>query len=127
MSTCSCQAPVSATRIAYACAGCADVGAVADSISRKLRQDGFATPKASCLAGIGAGIQPFIDAAKAAGTVVTIDGCEIACAKKMIENIGITPEAIILTDMGLEKGKTISSPALVDDLSQTIVARFANP
>lgn len=127
MSTCSCQTPGNATRIAYACAGCADVGAVADSISRKLRQDGFATPKASCLAGIGAGLQPFIDAAKAAGTVITVDGCETACARKMIENIGITPEAVILTQMGLEKGKTTPSPALVGDLCQTIVARFAKP
>ncbi|MDT8900786.1 putative zinc-binding protein [Anaeroselena agilis] len=127
MSTCSCQAPASSTRIAYACAGCADVGAVADSISRKLRQDGFATPKASCLAGIGAGLQPFIDAAKAAGTVITIDGCETACARKMIENIGLTPEAVILTQMGLEKGKTTPTPDLCDNLCKAIATRFAAP
>jgi len=124
---CSCQTPKNLTRIAYACAGCADVGAVADSISRKLRQDGFATPKASCLAGIGAGLQPFIDAAKAADTVITIDGCETACARKMLEIIGVTPQAVILTQMGLEKGKTTPSPALCDNLCQTIVTRFANP
>jgi len=76
-------------RVVYACSGCADVGEIADQVSRKLRQDGFATSKASCIVGIGAGLKPFIDAAKAADTVITIDGCEILCAKKTIENIGL--------------------------------------
>jgi uncharacterized metal-binding protein len=111
-------------RIVYACSGCADVGEVADQVSRKLRKDGFATPKASCLVGIGAGITPFIEAAKAAEHVITIDGCEIVCAKKIIENIGLQPNAIILTEMGLEKGKTTPSPELFSTLSQAIIERL---
>ena len=77
-----CQSTEKIGRVVYGCAGCADVGFIADDVSRKLRRDGFASPKASCLAGIGAGIQPFIEAAKAADMVITIDGCEIGCAKK---------------------------------------------
>jgi uncharacterized metal-binding protein len=109
------------TRVVYACGGCADVGEVADQVSRTLRKSGFATPKASCLAGIGAGLKPFIEAAQAADRVITIDGCDVLCAKKMIQNIGLEPQAIVLTEMGLEKGKTSPSPELTDRLCRSIV------
>lgn len=120
----TCQPKEEITRIVYACSGCADVGEVADQVSRKLRTDGFATSKASCLIGIGAGLKPFIDAAKAAETVVTIDGCGVLCAKITIENIGLQPNAVVLTEMGLEKGKTMPSPQLVQALCQSITDRF---
>ncbi len=120
---CGAQAS-SAQRIVYACAGCADVGEVADAISRKLRRDGFATSKSSCLAGIGAGLKPFIDAAKTASAVVTIDGCEVGCAMKTIQNIGIEPQAFFLTQLGLEKGKTTPSSELTDSLCGIIANRF---
>lgn len=120
----NCQTLNEKTKIVYACAGCADVGSIADQVGRKLRQDGFATPKSSCLAGIGAGIKPFIDAAKAADVVITIDGCEVECAKKTLENIGLEPQAVILTKMGLEKGKTIPTTELVNNLCDTIVDNF---
>jgi uncharacterized metal-binding protein len=109
------------SRIVYGCAGCTDVGFVADDVSRRLRQSGFASPKASCLAGIGAGIRPFIDIAKAADVVITVDGCEIGCAKKVIENIGLKPQSFILTQMGLKKGETLPSGELSDDLCQRIM------
>lgn len=120
----TCKPQNSISRIVYACSGCADVGEVADQVSRKLRKDGFATPKASCLAGIGAGITPFIDAAKAADTVITIDGCEIGCAKKIINNIGLEPHAFFLTAMGLEKGKTEPDRELTEKLCRDITDNF---
>lgn len=107
-------------RIVYGCAGCSDVGEVSDLVSRKLRKDGFAQPTASCLAGIGANIETFINASKSVDEVVTVDGCGVACAKKIIEGIGITPKAYILTDMGLEKGKTQVTTELVSRLSSRI-------
>ncbi len=120
---CGCQAS-DAPKIVYGCAGCSDVGGVADAVSRKLRQDGFATNKTSCITGIGAGLKPFIDAAKAASMVITIDGCETACAQKVIQNIGVEPKAFFLTKMGLEKGKTTPSPELTAKLCQEIVGQF---
>lgn len=118
----SCQSLEKINRVVYGCAGCADVGHIADDVSRKLRQIGFASSKASCLAGIGAGFQSFINAAKVADIVITVDGCEIGCAKKVIENIGLTPQAVILTQMGLKKGETKPSTELTDELVQTIVS-----
>lgn len=107
----------------YACSGCADVGEIADQVCRKLRKDGFAA-KAGCLVGIGAGIAPFIDAVKAADTVVTVDGCEIACAHKLLENIGIFSNKVILTQLGLEKGKTQPTPELNSSLCQKILGQL---
>lgn len=121
MECANCMPTKEITRVVYACGGCADVGEVADQVSRTLRKSGFATPKASCLAGIGAGLKPFIEAAQAADRVITIDGCDVLCAKKMIQNIGLEPQAIVLTEMGLEKGKTSPSPELTDRLCRSIV------
>ena len=110
------------TRIVYACAGCADVGEASDLVSRKMRREGYAQPTASCLAGIGAGIQTFIDAAKGVAEVITVDGCGMLCAKKIIENIDIAPRAYVLTEMGLEKGKTKISDDLINDVYQKITS-----
>ena len=77
--------PQDKTTMVYPCSGCADVGEIADQIGRKLRRDGFSSPKASCILGIAAGLTQFIDAAKDADDVVTVDGCEVACARKVIE------------------------------------------
>lgn len=61
------------TRMIYACSGAADVGEIADGVARKLRDEGFA--KMSCLAAIGADLSGYVQTAKAADTVVAIDGC----------------------------------------------------
>ncbi len=60
----------------------------------------------TCLASIGAGLSGYVQSAKGAGENITIDGCSVACAKKALENIGVTPTAYILTDLGLIKGKS---------------------
>jgi uncharacterized metal-binding protein len=120
----TCKPQNSISKIVYACGGCADVGEVADQVSRKLRKDGFAVAKMSCLAGIGAGIAPFIEAAKAADTVITIDGCGMVCAKKMIEKVDLEPRSIVLTSMGLEKGSTTPSQELTEKLCRQISDQF---
>ncbi len=99
----------------YACSGAADVGEIADRIARKLRDEGFA--KMSCLAAIGADLSGYVQTAKAADTVISIDGCSTACARKNFERIGITPVSYVLTDMGLQKG---ASP-----VSDETIARIA--
>lgn len=119
----SCKADAE-KRIVYACAGCADVGEVADQVGRKLRRDGFATSKASCLIGIAAGVQAFTDAAQAAESVITIDGCGVCCAKKVIEGMNLEPNSVVLTDMGLVKGETTSSGELIEKLANRIKSQF---
>lgn len=125
MESSSCCTREQKTNIVYGCSGCADVGEVADQVSRKLRKDGFAAHKASCLAGIGAGLTAFIEAAKAADTIIAIDGCEIGCAQRLLEKAGFQVQKVVLTKMGLEKGKTIPSPELTNNLCRSIVNSFS--
>lgn len=102
----------------YACSGCADVGEVADKVVRQISKSGKL--KMFCLVGIGAGIESFITKAKEANRNITVDGCHIGCAKKVIENIGLQPESYVLTDMGLVKGQTV----ITDDLIAQTVAKI---
>lgn len=125
MGNCSCgsaKKSEESTKIkrVYACSGCADVGEVADSVSRQLREDGFANATASCLVGIGAGIESFIKVAKETDEVITIDGCPIGCAKLMMEKIGINPTSYVLTTMGLQKGNAKPTKELVEEIATKI-------
>jgi len=92
------------TKLIFACSGCADVGEIADRTARKLNKEGFA--KMSCLAGLGANLSGFTASAKGADGNITIDGCPVACAKKILENNGLMPKSFILTDFGFVKGQT---------------------
>lgn len=101
MADCGCGGK---TRIMYACSGAADVGEIADGTARKLRAEGYG--KMSCLAAIGAGLSGFIESAKAADENLVIDGCAVGCAKKVFDQKGISCRYVVLTELGLEKGKT---------------------
>jgi uncharacterized metal-binding protein len=99
---CNCN---STQNLIFSCAGAADVGEIADRAARKLHKEG--TGKLYCLAGIGAGLNNFIEQTKAALKVIVIDGCPVECAKKIMGNNGLTNfEHIKVTDSGLEKGKS---------------------
>jgi uncharacterized metal-binding protein len=107
------------TKLLYACSGAADVGQIADRVTRNLRDCGFA--RMTCLAGVGADISGFVESARSADLNITIDGCGTMCAKKALERIGITPVSYALTDFGIEKGKTPPTEEIVIKLSQQIM------
>lgn len=100
----NCECSCGCTKLIFACSGCADVGEIADRTARKLNKEGFA--KMSCLAGLGANLSGFTASAKGADKNITVDGCPVACAKKILENNGLTPQSFILTDFGFVKGET---------------------
>ncbi len=108
-------------RVVYACSGCADLGEAADLVSRRLRKTGFVQTKKNCLAGIGLGIQDFINAAKEADEILAIDGCEIACTRRTLEKEGIKSKSIVLTEMGLVKGSTPPSPEVVETICNRVI------
>lgn len=99
------------TKLLYSCSGSADVGLLADRVSRKLRDDGFA--RMTCLAGVGADLSGFVMSAKGADENITIDGCPTACAKKALERVGVSPTAYILSELGCVKGSTPVTDELV--------------
>jgi uncharacterized metal-binding protein len=115
MADCSCSNGV---RLFYACSGAADVGAIADQVVRKLLKDGYGKP--TCLAAVGAHLPAYIESAKGAGENIAIDGCAVGCAKTILEHIGITPKSYILTEMGLEKGKTPPEEKTIQKIVETI-------
>lgn len=99
---CACNA---APKLIFACSGAADVGEVSDLAARRLAKEGVG--KMFCLAGIGGKVSGIVESTKAASDILAIDGCNLACAKKSLEEAGIeTFKHICLTDLGLKKGET---------------------
>jgi uncharacterized metal-binding protein len=96
----------------FACAGAADLGELSDRVARKLAKDGKGN--LFCTAAIGANITGKIDVAKKADEIITIDGCGVLCAKKVLENAGFTPKSYNLEALGFTKGKTEVNNAAID-------------
>jgi uncharacterized metal-binding protein len=107
MADCACS---TAPTLIFPCSGGSDCGAVSDLAARKLTKDGVG--KMYCLAGLGGDVAPIIANAKAAGKVLAIDGCNLDCARKTIERVGIAVTAHVrMSDFGMEKGKTPANEA----------------
>ena len=62
-----------------------------------------------------------METAKNAELNITIDGCDVACARKSLEHIGISPVSYVLTDMGLVKGKTEINDEVIGEMVDKIV------
>jgi len=94
-----------ATKLIFACSGAADVGALSDNTARKLTKDGIG--KMYCLAGIGGNVSGIIETTKSADKILAIDGCQIACTKKLLERNGFNNfEYLLVTDLGFKKGES---------------------
>ena len=54
--------------------------------------------------------EPILNATQKASSLLAIDGCPLDCAKKSLEKAGFFNVAHIrVTDLGMEKGKTLIS------------------
>lgn len=101
----------------FPCSGGSDVGELTDRVARKMAKCGQA--KMFCLAGVGAHIPGMLESMKAAGKIISIDGCQVLCSKKILEHAGFHPISFNLKDMGFEKGKTkVDDEAVVKALSK---------
>jgi uncharacterized metal-binding protein len=105
-------------RLVYSCSGAADVGEISDRVARLLVKKGFAKP--SCLAGVGAHVSGFVASAQGEVENIVIDGCPVACARKTLEHVGVMPRSFVLTEMGLQKGKTEVSDEVIRQLVDLI-------
>lgn len=99
-----CCGNTSKKTILLACSGAADVGALADRTARALAKEGKGS--LICLAAIGAGIEDKLKLLMDADEAITIDGCGVECAKKMVVKTGRSSRVIDLTKFGYVKGKT---------------------
>jgi uncharacterized metal-binding protein len=76
----------------------------------------------TCLAAVGAELSGFIESARSATKNIVLDGCPVACGKRIFEAKGLPFEHFVMTDFGVEKGKT----AITGDLIETIASRVAD-
>jgi len=89
--------------ILLACSGGSNVGQISNEAAKSLDQLGQG--RMYCAIGIGAGLGPFIETVQKADVCVAIDGCNVACLKKALDNAGLTPDVyVVVTDYGIEKG-----------------------
>ena len=84
------------------CAGASNVGQMTNQIAVELSEEGYGLR--FCLAGIAAHLAGFVRSVTDAEEMLVLDGCPIACAKKIIEHVE-TPvkNHFILTEFGVEK------------------------
>ena len=122
MSNCSCACSA-APKFVFSCSGAADVGEVADQAARELSRQGKI--KMFCLAGIGGRVSGIVKSTEAASTIVAVDGCPLNCARKTLEQAGITEfQHVQLDELGLKKGESSATPeriALVVDKVNNLI------
>jgi len=93
-----------------ACSGGSNVGQLSNQAAIELTQEGFG--KMFCLAGIGAHLGGFVQSAKDVPAMVAIDGCEVGCAKAILDHAEIqTKNYLVLTELGIEKNKDFNLKA----------------
>ena len=118
MAGCCCGGEDKVTLI-YACSGAANTGLLADQVMRVLNKNGAGS--STCLAAMGADLSGFLQSAQNAVKNIVLDGCKVSCGKKIFEKNGIPCEQYIMTDFGVEKGKT----QVTEELIETVAADVA--
>lgn len=90
-----------------ACSGGSNVGQLSNQAAVELTQEGFG--KLFCLAGVGAHLSGFVQSARDIPNLVVIDGCEIGCAKGVLEQAGVPLRSYLaITDLGICKNKDMN-------------------
>ncbi|MBN1123524.1 MAG: putative zinc-binding protein [Sedimentisphaerales bacterium] len=105
-----------ASTLLFACSGAADTGEIADRAARALTRAGKG--KMFCLAGVGGAVEPLVEGTKKAQTLIAIDGCAMGCTAQCLRKAGFDKfNRIVVTDLGLEKGK---SPATQENIDKVV-------
>jgi uncharacterized metal-binding protein len=90
-----------------ACSGGSNVGQLSNQAAVELTQEGLG--KLYCLAGIGGQLSGFVQSAKDVPVMVAIDGCQVACAKTILEQTQVPLNGyVVITDEGIEKNKNLN-------------------
>jgi len=87
-----------------ACSGGSNVGQLSNQAAVELTQEGFG--KMFCLAGVGGHLGGFEQSAKDVPQMVAIDGCDIGCAKAILEHAEVPiKHYVVVTGLKIEKNK----------------------
>ena len=90
-----------------ACSGGSNVGQLSNQAAIELTQEGFG--KLSCLAGVGAHLSGFVQSARDIENLVVIDGCEVGCAKGVLDQAEVPLRGyLVITGLGIDKNKDLN-------------------
>lgn len=109
------------TNLIYACSGAANTGLLADQVMRALNRDNVGS--STCLAAMGADLSGFLQSARNATRNIVLDGCKVACGKKIFEKNGIPYRHYVMTDFEVEKGKTPITGDLIEAFAERIAGQ----
>jgi len=106
-SNCSCE---SQSVMLLACSGASNVGQIANQTALELRAEGYG--KMYCIVGIGAHIEPMVQSARDVDRIVAIDGCDVCCARKLLEHLELPIyRNVVVTQLGIEKNDETRWPS----------------
>ena len=92
----------------FVCFGCmSNVGTLTGLAGLEVvKQVGPQNAGIFCLGGLATEAPMVLDKTRAAERIITVDGCPLNCARKIVEGAGFTPDRIInlVQDCGLKKG-----------------------
>jgi uncharacterized metal-binding protein len=112
--------------VVFACSGAADVGLLSDRTARSVAAEKAASM--ICIAAVGAEIGDILEKARGAKRILAIDGCDKACAFKILEKAGFSDFISMRLDkLGMEKGKTPVDEALVQKMAGQARELLAGP
>lgn len=96
--------PHNARPLVYGCSGSSAVSQLANELALRLDRDRLA--EMSSVVAISAGLRKFVRKAASGHPVIAIDGCALACSRRVLEARGVRPaRAISLDQFGLRKGE----------------------
>ena len=109
----------------FSCAGSSNVGQIANQAAVSLTQEGMG--RYFCLAGIGGHVSGMIESTRAGKMLVAIDGCPVACARKILEHVGFNiDEYVQVTDLGIEKNHDLNlNPSDVGKVTDHLASRIS--
>ena len=110
-------------RIIYSCSGIgSNAGQLANAAACQLTREGYGG--GSCLAGVGGGLEKLVSMGKAADERIVIDGCPVACAKKIMDDKGLAVDRyVMITDLGITK---TPGPAFAESDVQSVINAVRN-
>ena len=92
----------------FVCFGClSNVGTLTGLAGLEaVKQAGPGKAGIFCLGGLATEAQMVLDKTRAAKRIITVDGCPLNCARKIVERAGFTLDRVInlVQDCGLKKG-----------------------
>ncbi len=112
------------TVIITACSGAANTGLLADGVARRLRADKVGAM--TCLAALGAELSGYVASARSADRNIVLDGCPVACGAKIYTKLDLPFEGYLMTDFGVEKGKTEITNELVENIASRVADSIAS-